>query len=46
MNPNMSHGFGPHGIVSGAELLGSVIVLVLGLFAIAVMAYRTRIHGV
>ncbi|HVU05403.1 MAG TPA: hypothetical protein VHE30_26835 [Polyangiaceae bacterium] len=38
----LTRGFGPHGVVSGAELASTLIVLALGLVAIALVAFRTR----
>ena len=38
----MHTGFGPHGIITTAELLGTLVMLGLGLLAFAGMAYGTR----
>jgi hypothetical protein len=38
----MPQGFGPHGVVSLAELVITFTVLVLGLTAVVYMGFRTR----
>lgn len=39
---NMVHGYGPHGVVSGAEIGITLIVIAVSLSAFLWMAYRTR----
>jgi hypothetical protein len=38
----MSQGFGPHGVVSLAELVITITVLVLGLTGVIYMGFRHR----
>ena len=38
----MNNGFGPYGVVGAGEILGSFVILIAALLAVAWMAYRTR----
>lgn len=41
----MEHGYGPHGIISGGEIAGTLVVIAVALVAFIWMAYRTRRTG-
>jgi hypothetical protein len=38
----MNNGFGPYGVVSAGEILGTLVILIAALLAGTWMAYRTR----
>jgi hypothetical protein len=40
--PAMQQGFGPHGVISTAEIVITITVAVLALIAFVYMGYRTR----